>query len=150
MAGITFGTTFQQWIRNVFKTASGVLYFSEIIKGISGDMVFACTPSTKTVAHGSMNTTTVSCVVYLRDAAGNNHQWYNGPVTLAIATTSVGGTPAISPIAGSQNMVDGQLVVNITGTGTWLAADTITLTVSKSTVPICSALANATCVVTMS
>ena len=151
MAGINLGSAFKQWSRNVFKSMSSSFYIGQILKGIAGDLVFVCSPSTKTVAHASMNATTISCVVSLQDANGGNHQWYNGPVTLAIATNSVGGVPAISPAAGAQYMTDGQLVVSITGTGTWLAADTITLTVSKvSTVPICTSVANATCLVTMS
>jgi hypothetical protein len=57
--------------------------------------------------------------VTLQTTDGFTHDSYDGPVTLAVATTSSGGTVAISPTAGAKNMASGVLGVTITGSGTW-------------------------------
>lgn len=133
-------------------SANGKEGFTALLKGLAGDYVLSCSPSTATKAPTSSawsQTVTVS----LKTAAGEVHTWYNGPVKLAVADTSSAGTASISPSAGNQMMTDGTLTVTLSGNAAnWLNGETATLTVA---VPDTTAIggwttSSATCVVTFS
>ena len=102
-------------------------------KALSGDMVFKCTPPT---AAPSATAAALDDIVYkvkvtLESAAGEVHDWYNGPVLLAIATNDSTGVATISPAAGEHNMTNGELEVTVTlPQAAWTASKTVTLTVS--------------------
>jgi hypothetical protein len=148
---ITLGNRIKKYLGDVTRSAKSTAFFGRVTKALGGDLVLAVSASITSLAHGVMNTTTTPVTVLLQDAAGFTHDWYNGPVKLAVATTSAAGVPAISPTAGDNNMTNGQLTVNLTGSGTWLAADTVTLTVSAPTgVPLLGSLATKTYVLTLS
>lgn len=104
-----------------------------VTKALSGDMVFKCTPAT---AAPSAAAAAQAAIVYkvkvtLESAAGEVHDWYNGPVRLAIATTDSTGVPTISPAAGERNMTNGELEVTVTlPKAAWTSGKTVTLTVS--------------------
>lgn len=148
---ITLGSRIKKFLGELTKSASATAFFGRITTALGGDLVLSASASISTLAHGSMNSTTVPINILLQNGAGNTHDWYNGPVKIAVATTSAAGVPAISPTAGDKAMTDGMLTVNLTGTGTWLAADTITLTVSAPTgVPLLGSLSSVTSVLTLS
>lgn len=104
-----------------------------VTKALSGDMVFKCTPAT---AAPSAAAAAQAAIVYkvkvtLESAAGEVHDWYNGPVRLAIASTDSTGVATISPAAGERNMTNGELEVTVTlPKVAWTSGSTVTLTVS--------------------
>lgn len=104
-----------------------------VTKALSGDMVFKCTPAT---AAPSAAAAAAADIVYkvkvtLENAAGKVHDWYNGPVLLAIADNDSTGNATISPAAGERNMTNGELEVTVTlPKAAWTAGKAVTLTVS--------------------
>jgi len=86
-----------------------------VTKALSGDMVFKCTPPTAapSAAAAALDDIVYKVKVTLESAAGEVHDWYNGPVLLAIATTDSTGVPTISPAAGERNMTNGELEVTL-------------------------------------
>ena len=109
---------------------SAALTFQTLMKALSGDIVVVCTPATKTKSASSA-AWSETVEVSLQTADGEYHDWYNGPITLAITDTSSAGTASISPAAGARMMTDGKLNVTVSGNAAaWLAADTATLTAS--------------------
>ena len=104
-----------------------------VTKALSGDMVFKCTPPT---AAPSATAAAQAAIVYkvkvtLESAAGEVHDWYNGPVLLAISGTDGTGTATISPAAGERNMTNGELEVTVTlPKVAWTSGSVVTLTVS--------------------
>jgi hypothetical protein len=116
---ITSGTAVLNWLRNPTGSAGAWDFFEKILRLIGGDAVINCSPSADIVSHSTFNANPVTCAVTLQTTDGFIHDSYDGPVTLAVATTSSGGTVIISPTAGAQNMASGVLDVAITGSGTW-------------------------------
>ena len=104
-----------------------------VTKALSGDMAFKCTPAT---AAPSAAAAAQAAIVYkvkvtLENAAGKVHNWYNGPVLLAIEDTDNTGNATISPAAGEHNMTNGELEVTVTlPKAEWTATKTVTLKVS--------------------
>lgn len=104
-----------------------------VTKALSGDMVFKCTPETAdpSAAAAAQADIVYKVKVTLESAAGEVHDWYNGPVRLAIADTDDTGVATISPAAGEHNMTNGELEVTVTlPKAEWTATKTVTLTVS--------------------
>lgn len=98
------------------------------LKACSGDIVLKVTPATAVPKPTSAAWTQVVNVT-LETADGEQHKWYSGPVTLAIADTSTAGTATIAPAAGARYMTDGLLAVTISGNAAaWLNSETVTLT----------------------
>ena len=104
-----------------------------VTKALSGDMVFQCTPPT---AAPSAAAAAQAAIVYkvkvtLESAAGEVHDWYNGPVLLAITGDDSTGTATISPAAGERNMTNGELEVTVTlPKVAWTQGSVVTLTVA--------------------
>lgn len=74
---------------------------------------------------------TQDAVIVLKNAAGETMDWYNGPVTTAIADTSSAGTASITGGAGAKTCVNGTVTVEIAGdTAAWLDGDTVTLSLT--------------------
>lgn len=115
---ITIGKTLSNWLIAPFMSNQNVAYFMNTLKALMGDVVLVCTPSTETVSHSAPGFP-LAAIVSLQTVEGTTHQWYNGPVDLAITQSSSAGTASIVPTAGSNMMVDGQLSVAISGSGTW-------------------------------
>ena len=103
-----------------------------VSKALSGDMVFSISPATKSTAHGSAASRTVT--ITLKDAAGDVHTWFNKAITagVAIALSSVAGTATIASTV--LTFVNGVATVVITIGGIWLAADTDTLTIAAAVI----------------
>ena len=139
MAAVTLGQSLLNWLKSPFGGSSNLNYFKEFFKAASGDLVVKCLPATATVSKGTGGVTGTTIIkAALTDALGNIHQWFNGPLTLAVTqSTSGGGTGSISPTAGSQTASDGYIAVTVQGSaGTW-SAGTLqvgTLTVSSAVV----------------
>lgn len=70
--------------------------------------------------------------IYLVDSvAKKRFAWFNGPIKLAIASTTAGdGTSAIDPDSTTPSMVNGHYRVYITSKDTWADDDHTTLTIS--------------------
>lgn len=104
-----------------------------VTKALSGDMVFKCTPATAapSAAAAALNDIVYKVKVTLENAAGEVHDWYNGPVLLAISDNDSTGNATISPAAGEHNMTNGELEVTVTlPKASWTAGKAVTLTVS--------------------
>ncbi len=104
-----------------------------VTKALSGDMVFKCTPATAapSAAAAAQDDIVYKVVVTLENAAGEVHDWYNGPVLLAISDDDGTGNATISPAAGERNMTNGELEVTVTlPKAAWTAGSAVTLTVS--------------------
>lgn len=104
-----------------------------VTKALSGDMVFKCTPATAapSAAAAALGDIVYKVKVTLESAAGEVHDWYNGPVLLAISDNDSTGNATISPAAGEHNMTNGELEVTVTlPKAAWTAGKTVTLTVS--------------------
>jgi hypothetical protein len=133
MAGVTNGSKIED-LRTYLAGLgnNGYNAFQTLMKALSGDFVLKVTPATATPAPTAA-AWTQAAVVTLETADGEVHEWYNGPVTLAIADTSTAGTASITPAAGAHNMTNGQLAVTIAGdAAAWLATETVTLTASMA------------------
>jgi hypothetical protein len=98
----------------------------------SGDMVFAIAPPTKATVH-PISATARTVRISLTNAAGLVHEWFNGPITVAIAKVSPAGVAAL-PGGTTPTMTNGVIDIPINLTGTWAAADTDTLTLSSLTI----------------
>lgn len=104
-----------------------------VTKALSGDMVFKCTPATAapSAAAAAQDDIVYKVKVTLENAAGEVHDWYNGPVLLAISDDDSTGNATISPDAGEHNMTNGELEVTVTlPKASWTAGKAVTLTVS--------------------
>ena len=104
-----------------------------VTKALSGDMVFKCTPATAapSAAAAALDDIVYKVKVTLENAAGEVHDWYNGPVLLAISDNDSTGVATISPAAGERNMTNGELEVTVTlPKAAWTASKAVTLTVS--------------------
>lgn len=104
-----------------------------VTKALSGDMVFKCTPATAapSAAAAALDDIVYKVKVTLENAAGEVHDWYNGPVLLAISDDDSTGVATISPAAGEHNMTNGELEVTVTlPKAAWTAGKAVTLTVS--------------------
>lgn len=88
-------------------------------------------PTTKSTPHASAANRTVR--IQLENQTGQVHEWYNGPLTLAVTKSSSLGTVSL-PGGTTQSMVNGVLDVVIAEGGTWAAADNNTLTVTYPTI----------------
>ena len=111
----------------------------------SSNMSLKIYPTTKSTAHASAASRNVR--IQLENGSGQVHEWYNGPLTVAISKSSAGGTATIA--ATSVTMVNGAIDILITEGGTWLAADTNTLTVTLPTIMGAAVTGNTTSVETM-
>lgn len=104
-----------------------------VTKALSGDMVFKCTPATAapSAAAAAAGDIVYKVKVTLENAAGEVHDWYNGPVLLAISDDDSTGVATISPAAGERNMTNGELEVTVTlPKAAWTASKAVTLTVA--------------------
>lgn len=104
-----------------------------VTKALSGDMVFKCTPATAapSAAAAAQADIVYKVKVTLENAAGEVHDWYNGPVLLAISDDDNTGNATISPAAGEHNMTNGELEVTVTlPKASWTKGKAVTLTVS--------------------
>ena len=104
-----------------------------VTKALSGDMVFKCTPATAapSAAAAAAGDIVYKVKVTLENAAGKVHDWYNGPVLLAISDDDSTGNATISPAAGERNMTNGELEVTVTlPKAAWTASKAVTLTVA--------------------
>lgn len=104
-----------------------------VTKALSGDMVFKCTPATAapSAAAAAQDDIVYKVKVTLENAAGEVHDWYNGPVLLAISDDDSTGNATISPAAGERNMTNGELEVTVTlPKAAWTAGKAVTLTVA--------------------
>jgi hypothetical protein len=104
-----------------------------VTKALSGDMVFKCTPATAapSAAAAALDDIVYKVKVTLENAAGEVHDWYNGPVLLAISDDDSTGVATISPAAGEHNMTNGELEVTVTlPQAAWTAGKAVTLTVA--------------------
>ena len=101
-------------------------------KAMSGDLVFVISPATKSTAHASAASRTVT--VTLKDAAGDTHTWFNAAITtgVSIAKTSSAGTATIAST--TLTFVAGVASVVITIGGTWAGADHDDLTIANATI----------------
>lgn len=103
------------------------------VKAMSGDMAFKVEPATAApkVAEMVAGAVEYDITVSLVNSAGELHDWYNGPVLLAISDNDSAGAATISLAAGEHNMTGGKLKVKVTlSQATWTAAKVATLTVS--------------------
>jgi hypothetical protein len=109
-------------------------FFGIMAKGLSGDLVFKCTPATVTpVPVSAAWTRTV--VVTLETAAGEVHKWFNKAIAtgVSIADTSTAGTATIPST--TLTFIDGKATVVITGSAhAWLNSEIDTLTVAQATI----------------
>lgn len=115
---------------------------AQMEKALNGDMVLSCSPATlgssaATVAAaiaGTASKFTRTVTLYLKDAAGNLHDWFDGALGIAVTEVTAGnGVSAIKDGASTVTFSKGVASVVIEYTGTWAAADTQTLTVTGST-----------------
>lgn len=102
-------------------------------KALAGDIVMVIDPETA----GTSATTedfTRNVVISIETAAGEIHEWVNASfaTTLAIAEVTAGDGVA-SIVSTTLTLVEGKATVVVSGTGTWAADDTNTLTVSNIT-----------------
>jgi hypothetical protein len=103
-------------------------------KAASGDMIFVCTPATKSTVHTS-TARTRTVTVELQDALGNVHTWFTKDIAtgVSIADASSAGTATIPST--TLSFVDGVASVVVScDANTWAAADTDTLTVAQATI----------------
>lgn len=115
-------------------------YMRSVEKGLSGDVVLACNPSTcgssaeAVAAAITADEKFVRTVeVTLKDSAGNLHEWFNGSFSVAVTKSSTSGLAALDEGVSTVKLVNGVGKVNINYTGTWAAEDTCTLTVTGKT-----------------
>jgi hypothetical protein len=101
-------------------------------KAMSGDMVISISPATKSTAHGSAASRTVT--ITLKNAAGDVHTWFNKAIAtgVSIAKTSSSGTATIGST--TLTFVNGVASVLITIGGTWAGADHNDLTIAAATI----------------
>jgi hypothetical protein len=101
-------------------------------KAMSGDMVISISPATKSTAHASAASRTVT--ITLKDAAGDVHTWFNKAIAtgVSIAKTSSAGTATIGST--TLTFVNGVATVLITIGGTWAGADHNDLTIAAATI----------------
>lgn len=101
-------------------------------KAMSGDLVIAISPATKSTAHASAASRTVT--ITLKDAAGDVHTWFNAAIAtgVSIAKTSSAGTATIPST--TLTFVNGVATVVITEGGTWAGADHNDLTIAAATI----------------
>lgn len=103
----------------------------QLWKFLSGDIDSAVGGVTANVTGSTDGATTQTFEISLVDSSGNVYEFYNGPIKLAIASSTAGdGTAAIDPVSTTPSMTNGVYSVSITFTGTWADDDTATLTIS--------------------
>lgn len=94
--------------------------------------VLACSPATFAPAAGTEGWTQV-VEVTLSDPDGNVCDWFNGTFPAAIAEDTAGdGTASIGESVTTITLARGKGSLTITGSDTWAAADTATLTINAS------------------
>lgn len=110
-------------------------------KALSGDMVLVATPATLGSSAAAVNAAiggaaakfTRNVVIELQSANGDVHTWFDGTFAIAATKTSVAGVIAIAGALTVATFVNGHATITLEYTGTWVAADTATLTVTGST-----------------
>jgi hypothetical protein len=97
-------------------------------KALNGNMVLVVTPATTgssaaavaAAIAGDAHKFTRTVQIALRDAQGNDHDWFDG--TMAIAASKTGsGVVAIKDAASTAQFADGKATVDLEHTGTWSA-----------------------------
>ena len=115
-------------------------YLGLITDALNGDMVLnAKAPALSAAAinaaiGGDDEKYTFPTRVTLENAAGEDHLWWQGSFAVAATKTSTGGVVAIKGGATSVDLPDGEGVVELELTGTWISGDTVTLTVTGKTI----------------
>lgn len=109
-------------------------YDAIVAKAMSGDLVFSVTPATAAPAPTS-SAWTQAIEVELQTAAGENHEWFNGTITTAIAAsdTSTAGTATMTST--TLTFVNGRATATLEGdVAAWLDTETATATVAEQTI----------------
>lgn len=101
--------------------------FQKVVDNGAAEFVFKISPSTLNVTVANTNTTR-KCKIQVCDALGNVHGWFYKTVTTSITTTSISGT--VTNVT-SVNIVNGEAIIDIAAAGTYLADETVTVTVAE-------------------
>ena len=104
-------------------------------KALSGDLVLQVSPGTlgSSAAVANVAGFTRQVSVKLTTANGELHNWFNGTFAIAVTKSSTAGTVTIAGGLANVTLVNGVGVVTLNYAGTWIAADTTTLTVTGGT-----------------
>lgn len=101
-------------------------------KAMSGDIALSVAPSTVTVAATSA-TFTRYISAYLKDAAGNVHDWYDRTLTGKLTAADTSAAPGASISLATSSLVFSRGIagpVKVSGTAaTWASGETDTVTV---------------------
>lgn len=99
---------------------------------MAGDIVAVVTPATKSTAHADAANRTV--YVELQDSNGLRHSWCNKSISTIVtaAKSSSAGTATVA--SATITFVNGVAEIPVTIGGTWLAADTNTITIAQMTI----------------
>ena len=111
---------------------------------MSGDLKFVASPATATSSAAAVNAAIAAAAddtfrqvvtFTLETAAGETHAWYSGTRTIGITDDSA-GTAAIADTATATTLafVNGVGTVTVEYTGTWVAAQVVTLTLTDGNV----------------
>lgn len=105
---------------------------------LSGDIALSVTPATLGSSAATINagiagdgfSREVDCAVV--DGSGNVLTYFNGSLPVAVSVSTNGTEAANIGGASSLTFVDGEASITINYTGTWVAADTCTLTLGST------------------
>lgn len=99
---------------------------------MAGDIIAVVFPATKSTAHASAASRTV--YVELQDSKGLRHSWCNKTIDTIVtaAKSSSGGTVTVADDA--ITFENGVATIPVTIGGTWVAADTNTITIAQMTI----------------
>jgi len=108
-------------------------YSKELFSGaLAGDMILSIVPATLNRA-ATTDAFTRDVVIEVRDSAGNVHEWLNKAFATSLAVSKAGTNAATIPST-TLTLVNGRATVTISATGTWVAGNHNTLTVSNLTI----------------
>ncbi|MDF2881583.1 MAG: hypothetical protein K0R54_2140 [Clostridiaceae bacterium] len=116
-------------------------YLGAMEKALNGDMVLVLSPATTGSSAATVNAAiggsnakyTRKVTVSVKTAAGEVCSFINGTFAIAATKTSTNGVIAISGSATTVTISEGIGTVTLEYTGTWVAADTQTLTITGGT-----------------
>lgn len=104
----------------------------------NGDGVFVITPVTcKRAATASAWTRIVEVAFRTKDGPhgrGKLHAWYSGSLASGVSIAKVSTSGTVTIASTTLTFKGGKAIVVISGTGTWLAAETDTLTIAAATI----------------
>lgn len=103
-----------------------------ISSAMSGDITAVISPATLSTAHGIAASRTIT--VTLVDTDGNIHTWCD-PTIATIVTAAKSSSSGTATVATANIVFDnGVATIPVTIGGTWLAADTNTVTIANITI----------------